>query len=428
MDSYPDKWQTKKIEDIAYKPQYGYTASATVEPLGPKFLRITDIKDGHVNWSDVPYCLCESSDYNKYKLKQGDIVFARTGATTGKSYRIKEKTDSIFASYLIRIRTKKIVDSTYLSYVFDSDIYWRQINRLLVGSAQGGVNASVLSSLKVPVPPLVEQRGIVEVLGTVDECIRLTDAVIERAEELKRGLMQQLLTRGIGHTEYKETPLGEIPKTWKVEKIGTNIDLLTGFPFKSESYSSNSNHTKLLRGTNITEGKLRWYQNNTVYWGNIEDYSKFFLKENDVIIGMDGSKVGRNYAIIKKEDLPLLLLQRVARIRVNANLNSLFLYYHIGSYRFIHYVDRVKTSTAIPHISPKQIKDFVITLPPIEEQDKIVKLLSSIDYKLEKEFSRNQYYKSLKQGLMQILLSGKIRVELKRDGLHRIEDGREANN
>lgn len=100
----PEGWEWSTLKEIVSSITYGHTASATDEPVGPRFLRITDIQNGRVNWDTVPYCKCD--DLNKYALKNGDIVIARTGATTGKSFLIGDLAErSVFASYRIRLET-----------------------------------------------------------------------------------------------------------------------------------------------------------------------------------------------------------------------------------------------------------------------------------------------------------------------------------
>ncbi len=190
----PVDWEVVKVQDVCEKPEYGYTESATEKPIGPKFLRISDIQDGKVNWENVPFCHCSNSIKEKYVLKPGDILFVRTGATTGKSYIIKKCPEAVFASYLIRVVTKGRINSNFLYLVFNSFIYWRQIKEQIGGSAQGGVNASSLSSIKVPLPPLHEQKKIAEALTSVDEEIENEIANKERLEGIKKGLMQVLLT------------------------------------------------------------------------------------------------------------------------------------------------------------------------------------------------------------------------------------------
>jgi type I restriction enzyme S subunit len=190
----PKTWKIQLVSDICEKPEYGFTQSATDEAIGPKFLRITDIQEGKVKWDDVPYCDCPNELVKKYKLKKGDILFARTGATTGKSYTIGECPKAVFASYLIRIRTKDDVIPEYLFYFFNSIYYWEQIRKKMGGSAQGGINASLLSKIKVHFPSKDEQRKIISILAHVDEQIDREKMTKEKIESLKKGLMQTLLT------------------------------------------------------------------------------------------------------------------------------------------------------------------------------------------------------------------------------------------
>ena len=190
----PEEWEIKRIEQICEAPQYGYTEGASSNPIGPKFLRITDIQEGTVNWDSVPFCKCPEDMINKYKLKKADILFARTGATTGKCFIVDEAPLSIFASYLIRIRAKEIAHPVFLYMYLNSEQYWRQIKQRIVGSAQGGVNASLLSKILVSIPPLSEQQKIAGILSTVDKKLETLHYKKSKSELLKKGLMQVLLT------------------------------------------------------------------------------------------------------------------------------------------------------------------------------------------------------------------------------------------
>lgn len=164
-------WEEKLIKDICEHPQYGFTASSTQDPVGPKMLRITDIQEGKVNWDTVPYCYCE--DVEKYQLKKNDLVFARTGATVGKSFLITEDPENaVYASYLIRLRTKENISSEFLYYFFQSPNYWNQITENAVGGAQPNVNGTKLANLSIFVPPLTEQKQIVTRLDMLSEKLR----------------------------------------------------------------------------------------------------------------------------------------------------------------------------------------------------------------------------------------------------------------
>ena len=193
-DELPKGWHLKRVAGISEKPQYGYTQSAHDEPVGPKFLRITDIQDGHVNWEMVPFCPCTENCLAKYRLESGDIVFARSGATTGITFLVKDCPKAIFASYLIRLKIKGKVMPSYVYCFFQSPYYWSQIKPR--GAAQPNVNAKILSRLKVPIPPtLTEQHRIVEYLDSVQSQVRaLKRAQKAAATELER-LEQSILAR-----------------------------------------------------------------------------------------------------------------------------------------------------------------------------------------------------------------------------------------
>lgn len=142
----PENWVWVRLSDCLEKVEYGYTESSSLEKIGPHFLRITDIQDDNVDWGKVPYCKISNDSLNKYLLKNNDIVVARTGATTGKSFLIKDPPEAVFASYLIRLRANKLIDPRYLWTFMKSSIYWNQITVVKKGSAQPGANANILGS------------------------------------------------------------------------------------------------------------------------------------------------------------------------------------------------------------------------------------------------------------------------------------------
>ncbi len=208
---------------------------------------------------------------------------------------------------------------------------------------------------------------------------------------------------------YKQTEIGIIPEDWNAKSIGEDIDLLTGFPFPSSKYSASG--IKLLRGSNIKRGKTDWEEDITQYWEKVTfDLQKYVLDEGDIVIAMDGSLVGRSFARLSKKDLPALLLQRVARIR-SKKIDMNYLKEWICSEKFTKHCDSVKTVTAIPHISPHDIRSFIILIPPTkEEQAAIAQVLSDTDSLIESLDELIEKKKNIKQGTMQQLLTGKKRL------------------
>ncbi len=174
--------------------------------------------------------------------------------------------------------------------------------------------------------------------------------------------------------------------SWINSNLGNHVDLLTGYPFKSEQYTDNASDIRLLRGDNIAQGKLRW--ENAKKWPSslAQGLEKYHLKRGDLVIAMDRTwiKAGLKIAPITEPDTPCLLVQRVARLRAKNDLDSYFLYLLLRSHKFEQYVKGVQTETAVPHISALQIQQYPITLPPLEEQTAIADLLSTWDAAIEK--------------------------------------------
>ena len=204
-----------RLEEISESIDYGVTASAADTPVGPKFLRITDIQDGTVDWESVPWCECEDRQAKSARLHSGDIVFARTGATTGKSYLISEcPSDAVFASYLIRVRLRAMAEPRYVSQFFQSQDYWSQITKGARGAAQPGVNATTLKSLEIPLPPLAEQKRIAGILDAADALRAKRRAALAQLDALAQSLFLDLFGDPVTN-----------PKGWEVVRLGSICDV-----------------------------------------------------------------------------------------------------------------------------------------------------------------------------------------------------------
>ncbi len=188
----PNGWKWVKLGEVAENLQYGYT-DKTKDNGNAKYLRITDIQDNNVDWESVPFCQIEENRKKQYLLKENDIVIARTGATTGKSFLIKKVDNSVFASYLIRLSLQmKKVNVQFVWYFMQSEFYWNQITEVSSGIAQPGVNATKLSNLIFPLPPLEEQQKIVEILESLlnkEEEVKILLDMEEQIELLEKSIL-----------------------------------------------------------------------------------------------------------------------------------------------------------------------------------------------------------------------------------------------
>lgn len=173
----PEGWEVGTLGDLSHKPQYGYTASAKSEPVGPKFLRITDInKTAWIEWGSVPYCEMEDGDREKYRLHKGDVLIARM-ADPGHGVMIEDDQDAVFASYLIRFRPKNVEYSRFLQYWLRSRSYWEMVKGRGAGTTRVSLNAQVLGSFPLVIPLRSVASAFAELVG----CLRVR--VVANASE-----------------------------------------------------------------------------------------------------------------------------------------------------------------------------------------------------------------------------------------------------
>jgi len=396
----PEDWEVKALGEIG-EVLIGLTYKPTdVRQHGTLVLRSSNIQNDTLAFEDNVFV--ETTIPERIRVQRGDVlVCVRNGSRDliGKSVLLDERTEGMTFGAFMAVYRSQIGNLT--SYLFQSSILKRQINEHL-GATINQITNKSLNSFRIPIPPTeVEQQAIAEALSNVDGLLGGLDRLIAKKRDLKQAAMQQLLTG--------QTRLPGFQGEWEVKTIGDSIDLVTGFPFPSEQYCDSG--IRLLRGSNVKRGATDWTSDLVQYWPSMTpSIARYELREGDLVIAMDGSLVGRSYARLQHQDLPAVLLQRVARIR-SAKLDIRFLTQFVGSSTFISYCDSVKTVTAIPHISPSDIRNFTIPIPSdIAEQVAIAEVLTHMDEELEALEQRRDKTRALKQAMMQELLTGRTRL------------------
>lgn len=301
----------------------------------------------------------------QHTIQYGDVLFTGSSETPdecGLSSVLTDHTDEKL--YLnsfcfgFRLNDASLFLPGFLKHLFRSGELRLQIGKTASGTTRFNVSKKRFATVSIPVPPLPVQ----------EEIVRILDNFTELQAELQKRLQQ--------NNYYRDNLLsfeGRTDVQWK--KLGDVADLLSGFPFDSSLFADNG--IKLMRGVNIKRGQLCFNKTDDRYWESEKGLEKYIVNENDIVISMDGSLVGRSFGMVKKEHLPLLLVQRVARIRSSsANIN--YIYYCICNW-FPDYVDKKKTQGAIPHISLKDIANFPIPFPSLLEQQKMVEILNHFD-------------------------------------------------
>lgn len=281
----------------------------------------------------------------------------------------------------------------------------------LRASAQGStfeaVNKKDFASLELALPPLPEQQRIAEILTAVDDSIRAGERVIEQTERVKKGLMEELLTGGLGSAAIER---GEVPEGWRQRKLGDAVTFANGYAFKSKDFCEPSENTvAVVRMSDFNDGYVELATSKRVPKSICEQLERFALRDDDILIAMSGATVGK-LGLVKKGTQTAYLNQRVGCIRAQSNALQAYIWSLMQLPSLRRTIIQTATGNAQPNISGGQILNLTWALPETKEQRRIASILTSIDDQIETERKHVEQQKRLKRGLMDDLLTGRVRT------------------
>lgn len=409
----PEDWEIDSLNNLCTKIFVGIATSTTdyFTESGIPLIRNQNIKEGKLDSSDMKYITEEFAKANKSKtLKKGDILTVRTGYP-GISCVVPEEFEGTqtFTTLISRPKADR-VDSYYLSYFINSGTGKKILESLKAGGAQQNLNVKSFETLNVVIPTIEEQQRIAEILSKTDSHIEKLDKTIEDFQLLKKGMMKKLLTEGIGHTEFKETEIGMIPKEWEATKLKDLSQIKRGAsprPINDKKWFSEESNVGWIRISDVTSSKK--YLSKTEQYLSLEGIKKSrYVKKGDLIMSICAS-IG--VPIILNMDACIHDGFVVYSDLDERKLEKEYLYYFIEKMQSI-FKGKGQTGTQA-NINTDLVGNTVIPLPPYQEQQKIVEILSTIDIQINKLQNQKEAFTQLKKSLMEKLLTGKIRVELR---------------
>ncbi len=359
-------WEVRALSTVA-SISYGYTHSASSEPVGPRMLRITDLQDDRVDWESVPYCQIASSDLPKYRLASGDIVFARTGATTGKSYLVTEPPKAVFASYLIRLR---LLDKTllpkFVSLYFQTAEYWKAISEGSTGSAQGGFNATKLGALAMPVPPLPEQRRIVGILDRTFDDIATVKANAVRNLAGARAIFDSRLDALLAKmcAKWELVPLADL-----AEDITDGDHMPPPKAPRGVPFVTIGNIEKVTRTIDFSDT----YMVPQTYFRQLKDNKR--PRSGDVLYTVTGSY---GIPVIVDGTREFCFQRHIALVRPQPDTHTSWLYYLLLSRYVLVQAQERATGTAQKTVSLKALRSFTVPRVPLAQQIKATAALDAL--------------------------------------------------
>jgi type I restriction enzyme, S subunit len=394
----PDDWDVRALgRCLLDRPNYGINAAAV--PLSdrlPVYIRITDIsEDGY--FSPEKLVSVNHSESANYYLEQGDVVFARTGASVGKSYLYDLKDGPlVFAGFLIRIRPdQKNLLSSYLSAYVRTGAYWDWIRVMSMRSGQPGINGNEYAQLPIPIPLVPEQRAIATALSDVDALLAKQGQLIAKKQGLKQAAMQQLLTG--------QTRLPGFSGDWELKRLGDVIEKFVG------------------GGTPSRSNPFFW--GDGIPWVTVKDFATFDARstqESITKVGLQNSashlipsgvlitstRMALGKAVVYEVDVAIN--QDLKALFPKPSLQTNYLYFWF-QFRGSH-IDDLGSGSTVKGISLPDLKKIAFQLPSKAEQTAIATILSDMDTEIAALEERQTKTRALKQGMMQELLTGRTRL------------------
>ncbi|MEM4615902.1 MAG: restriction endonuclease subunit S [Archaeoglobaceae archaeon] len=291
---------------------------------------------------------------------------------------------------------KEIIYLPFLYYL----LIYKKLNQYSSKTTHPIITQTFLNNFFVSFPPLLEQKAIAEILSTVDEAIQKTNEVIAKTERLKRGLMQELLTKGIGHKEFKDTEIGRIPKDWEVVRLGNIAKIIMGQSPSSSTYNKESKGLPFLQGK-MDFGEL--YPTPILYCSQPIKVAE----PNDILISVRAPVGDVNVAPFK-----LCIGRGLAAIRFNPQ-RAIYWFYFYYLQKIKNFLENLGKGSTFKAITKDDLENLKIPYLSFPEQQKIAEILSTVDKKLEIERKEKAKLERIKQGLMDLLLTGKVRIKLK---------------
>ena len=389
----PNSWAWTTVNDISKSILYGVSESAKTEGKY-KLLRITDIQDNQVDWENVPYADFNEDKVSSYILHDGDIVFARTGATVGKSYLIKGlRQKAIYASYLIRVQTFDLILPEYVKLFFESGYYWEQIKLGSVGIGQPNVNGTILGNLNIPLPPFTEQKRIVI---ETERLFSLID-IIEKGRtnicaDIKH-VKSKILDLAVHGKLVPQNPADE-PANELLRRINPNAEITC----------DNAQYGKLPNGWcessfdnifNITMGQspdgcsINQQQGIEFHQGKLMFDNKY-LRKSDMFTAKP-TKLARPHSLLLCVRAPVGVVNITQReicigrglcsLEPNDAINLDYAYYALTTYQSD--LESKSTGSTFKAISGNIIRNEVFALPPIQEQHRVVAKIEALFAQLD---------------------------------------------
>ncbi len=354
-------------------------------------IRVADFSrlDFRITLAAPTYRNIASKDRHGRILKRGDLLIEKSGGgekqPVGAVALYDHDVPAVCSNFVARLELMPNMHPAYWTYVHAA-AYDRALTARCLNQTSGIQNLDLTRYLdeSAPFPPLSEQTAIAAFLdretGKIDALIEAQTRLIELLKEKRQAVISHAVTKGLNPgAPMKDSGiewLGQVPAHWEVAALKRFITILSGYAFPSAGFTTDESDVRLLRGANIGIGCIRW--DDVVYWPEVQGLEEFSLAPGDIVLGMDRPWISGGLRISKLQegDCPSLLLQRVTRLKPTPELDPDYLYSLLVGEAFYHHCAPDMTGVSVPHISPSQVEDFRVPIPPESEQREIASFIT----------------------------------------------------
>jgi type I restriction enzyme S subunit len=397
----PEEWEVVELKSIGQ----------IVTGSTPKTSNQEYYTNGTRLWAS-PSDLGKSKEVKSTTNKLTDLGFEQTRVLPARSILVTciGSTIGKIGMAYEEMSTNQQINSLVCTKENSSDFYYyvldmkkEYIKNLAGTQAVPLLNKSDFSVIKVPKAPIEEQQKIAEILSTVDQKIDSIDTKIKETQTLKRGLMQRLLSEGIGHSEFKESEIGRIPTGWEVVKIGEVCKFTQGvqIPIEEQHTIFQEELVRFLRISDYT-------QNTSDIRFVPKSYMNNFITSEDIVMvryGETAGHIGMGFAGVLANNLFTMTPK-------SDLLSKQYLYHFFKQPSMYEYLKKLRAAGAMPAVNFKSLSIIRIPIPSHKEQEKISETMFAMDEKLDTLRAKKEAFETLKKGLMQKLLTGEVRVNV----------------
>lgn len=413
----PLEWKNVKLGELLSFVGSGITpkgGSEVYRTEGIPFIRSQNVYPQGLRLDDVVYIPLDlhNGKMKRTQVQERDVLLNITGASIGRCTFVNVGLGEANVNQHVCIlrSEEETLHYRFLTYILNSNIGQRQIFGEQAGQTREGLNFQQIREFEIPVPTLAEQRKISDILTSVDNAISKTESIIEQTEKVKKGLLQQLFTKGIGHTKFKQTEIGEIPEEWEIRSIRELGDLRSGStPDRKNLQFFDNGKIPWVKTLDLNNSTINTTQEN-ITESAIASTSCKIVPKGSVLVAMYGgfNQIGRTGLLGIEAAFNQALTAIVADpTQITGEYLQEWLNFRVDWWK-----NFAASSRKDPNITKNDVRNFLVAVPPLNEQVKIVEVIQSIFHKIAIEKKKFLRLKILKKSLMQVLLTGVVRVKV----------------